>query len=393
MNVSTSIWCIALLAGMAIGLPSLAADQHGHEYEDEHDEDIVRMSPEVMREFGIEIAQAGPGTISQVIELPGEVVFNADRIAHVTPTVAGIVQKVHQSVGQRVQAGQVMAVLNSRELAAARSVYLAAHARLELTRENLDRDQRLFEQKVGSERAVIESRQAMREAQITLNQAENALHALGYAHAQIQRIDSLDEAAFNTYELTAPLDGIVTQRHLTVGEVVDPADNEAPFVVADLSTVWVNLTIYQRDLAHVKPGQRVDIHFGHDIPDTEAEIAFVSPSVDQTTRTATARLVLDNPRGDWRPGLFVTGQVRLAEVPAEVVVPRSTVIQVEGRDAVFVQTEEGFEPHPVKIGRRGPAHVQILDGLAPGTRYVSRNVLALKAELNRAALEHAGHAH
>jgi cobalt-zinc-cadmium efflux system membrane fusion protein len=403
---------LAFVAYFAIGLPAFAADEHAHEHkehehehehehaehghdepEPDHEKGIVKLSPEAMREFGIEIAQAGPGTVSQVIELSGEVVFNADRIAHVTPTVAGIVQKVHRSVGDRVEAGQVMAVLSSRELAAARSVYLAASARLELARDNAERDQRLFEQKVGAEHVVLESRQALREAQITVNQADSALHALGYSHEQIEAIESLDDVAFNMYDLMAPLSGIVTQRHLTVGEVIDPADDEAPFVVADLSTVWVNLTIYQRDLTHVKPGQRVHIRFGHDIPDAEADIAFVSPALDETTRTATARVVLDNPKGDWRPGLFVTGQVHRTDEPARIVVPRSAVIQVDGRDTVFVQTGEGFAPHPVKTGRKSPTHVEIVDGLAPGARYVARNVLALKAELNRAALEHAGHAH
>jgi cobalt-zinc-cadmium efflux system membrane fusion protein len=345
-----------------------------------------------MREFGIEVRSADGGHIEKVVRLPGEVVFNADRIAHVTPTVAGIVRKVNFSVGDQVKAGQVMAVLNSRELAAARSEFLAAKARLALAEVNLPRDQRLFKEKVGTERAVLESQQAFEETRIALNQAENALHALGYSHDQIAKIETLEDTEFNTYELSSPLGGMVTARHVTVGEVIEPG-NGSPFVVADLSTVWVNLTVYQRDLAHVQAGQHVTIRFGHGIPDAEGEIAFISPSLDETTRTATARIVLKNPDGHWRPGLFVEGRIETGRASASVVVPRSAITEMDGEQVVFVQTDEGFEPREVTVGRTTPESAEIVTGLKPGERFVAANVLALKAEMNRAALEHAGHAH
>lgn len=364
-------------------------DHAGHEDENEGG---IRITPQVMREFGIEVRSADGGHIEKVVRLPGEMVFNADRIAHVTPTVAGIVRKVNFSVGHQVEAGQVMAVLNSRELAAARSEFLAAKARLALAEANLHRDQRLLEEKVGTERAVLESQQAFEETRIALNQAENALHALGYSHDQIAKIESLDDTEFNTYELTSPLGGMVTARHVTVGEVIEPG-NGSPFVVADLSTVWVNLTVYQRDLAHVQAGQHVTIRFGHGIPDAEGEIAFISPSLEEKTRTATARIVLKNPEGHWRPGLFVEGRIETGRASASVVVPRSAITEMDGEQVVFVQTDEGFEPREVTVGRTTPESAEIVAGLKPGERYVAANVLALKAEMNRAALEHAGHAH
>ena len=401
-------------------------DHAGHGHEEE--EGGIRIAPEVMREFGIEVRSADGGHIEKVVRLPGEVVFNADRIAHVTPTVAGIVRKVNFSVGDQVKAGQEMAVLNSQELAAARSEFLAAKARLALAEESLgakedlyesriklakqtaDRDARLLQDKVGTERQLLESQQALeearldqklglteaslqvKEARIAMNQAENALHALGYSHDQIAKIETLEDTEFNTYELSSPLGGMVTARHVTVGEVIEPG-NGSPFVVADLSTVWVNLTVYQRDLAHVQSGQHVTIRFGHGIPDAEGEIAFISPSLDETTRTATARIVLKNPDGHWRPGLFVEGRIETGRASASVVVPRSAITEMDGEQVVFVQTDEGFEPREVTVGRTTPESAEIVTGLKPGERFVAANVLALKAEMNRAALEHAGHAH
>lgn len=402
-------------------------DHAGHG--EEEDEGGIRITPEVMREFGIEVQQASGGIIEQTVRLPGEVVYNADRIAHVTPMVSGIVRRVLFTVGDIVEQGSSMAVLDSRELAATRSEYLAAKARLDLARESLSakeqlfesrialaqdnvvRDQRLFDEKVGTERQLLEAkqalqelkvtfdleateaRQAIREARIGLNQTENALYALGYSQEQVQALDTLEGTEFNTYELVAPLSGIVTRRHTTVGEVVAPTAESAPFVVADLSTVWVNLTVYQRDLAHVEPGQPVDIQFGHAIPDAQGTIAFVSPALDETTRTATARIVLENPDGHWRPGLFVTGRIETGHESTPVVVPRSAITELDGKRVVFVQTDQGFEPRQVSVGRTTSEKAEILRGLKTGERYVVRNLLVLKAELNRAALEHAGHVH
>lgn len=368
-------------------------DEERHDHVDhEGDARALEIDPEVLAEFDIEIRKASGGELVQTLRLPGEVVYNADAVTHVAPTVDGVVRKVNVSVGDRVSTGDVLAVLNSGELAKARSKYLAANARLRLARENLERDRRLFEEKVGSKRDLIESRQEYEEAEIVLRQAENTLHALGYSHDEILEIPDIEADAFNLYELKAPFSGVVTSRHLTLGEVADSA-SEAPFVVADLSTVWVNLTVYQRDLVHVVPGQPVTIQFGHGIPDASGSVEFLSPAVDESTRTAFARVVLQNPDGVWRPGMFVTGVIETGHDAADVVIPSSSVIGMDGRQVVFVETADGLAPREIETGRETESRIEIESGLHPGESYACGNVLALKAEFNRSALEHAGHAH
>ena len=365
-------------------------DHAGHDHDEEGP---IRLTPAVMQEFGIEVRVATGGSIERTVRLPGEVVYNTDRIAHVSPMVAGRVQQVYVSVGDRVVAGQIMAVLASRELAAARSDYLAAVAKLELARENLGREKRLLSDKVGTTRAAAAARQAYREAGIERTQAVNALFALGYSREQVTQTAALEDKDFSIYQLRAPLSGIVTQRHITIGEVVGLETADAPFVVADLSSVWVNLTVYQRDLAQVRAGMPVTIQFSSGIPDAQGTVAFVSPALDETTRTATARVVLENPHADWRPGLFVSGLIETGRETAAIVVPHSALTELDGETVVFVQTDGGFESRKVRQGRATPAAVEIIDGLAEGERYAANNVLALKAETNRAALEHAGHVH
>lgn len=371
-------------------------DEHAghddHDTHDDHDDEYgIKLDDHMAKQFGIRTAKAGPGQITRYLTLSGEVVFNADHIAHVTPAVAGIVSQVHASVGDRVKQGQMLARLSSRELAGLRSELLASKARWELVRENATRDERLFKDKVGTERAMLESRQLARDAQIQYSLAENAMHALGFTHDQIDQMDSGNHQ-LNHYELTAPIEGVITQRHLTMGENITPNSKDASFVIADLSSVWVNLSVYQRDLAKIKNQQEVILFFGHEIPDAKASIAFITPGMDEQTRTATARVILKNPHGVWRPGLFVTGKVQIAQHNAAIVVPVSAVVQLDEGPAVFVLHEEGFEPTPVKIGQADEKTIQILDGLQAGQTYVSSNAFALKAQMQKGAFGD-GHNH
>jgi len=189
------------------------------------------------------------------------------------------------------------------------------------------------------------------------------------------------------YELKTLIDGVVIDKHLTRGEAVD-RDKQA-FVIADLRTVWVELGVYQRDLDRVRIGQAVRIESGSDGTQADAEIAYVTPSLDDATRTATARLVVPNPDRRWRPGMFVTAHV-LDPQPAQVAIPRSAVQTLGGRTVVFVATEKGFAPRAVSLGRQGEFMVEVLAGLEPGERYAAGGSFLLKAELGKAEAEHEG---
>ncbi len=362
---------------------------HGH---DEHEDGPIKLDAQMLKRFDIRTDKAASGKIVRFTTLSGEVVFNADHIAHVTTPVSGIVSKVHASMGDFVTKGQVLASISSRELAALRSELLATRARWELAKENATRDLRLLKEKVGTERAMLESRQVARDAQIQHALAENALHALGFTHEQIEAISDRQHNLSN-YELTAPITGMITQRHLTLGENIATDSNDPAFIIADTRSVWVNLTVYQRDLAMIQPGQQVELQFGHHIPAASGSIAFISPSVEETTRTATSRIILQNPDGHYRPGLFVTGKVHTQSREASIVVPTAAVVNVENKPSVFIQTDEGLEAKPVTVGQSDQKTVEILDGLKPGQVYVSHNAFALKAQMQKGAFGHAGHAH
>lgn len=187
------------------------------------------------------------------------------------------------------------------------------------------------------------------------------------------------------YPLKAQIDGTVIERHITRGEPVSQARGRV-FTVADLSEVWVDISVYQKHLTSVQLGQTVHISAGHGLAEAEGTISYVSPIVDEETRTATARVVLANPKGLWRPGLFVTAVVELERVEVPVAVPRTALEEVEGSTVVFVRGQDGFAPRPVTFGLRGRDLVEVTAGLKPGDSYVTQGGFTLKSELAREEL-------
>lgn len=368
-------------------------EHDGHsdeEGEDAHGEEVVLLSDTELEEFGVTLQIAQAGVIDESIELPGEIALNADRIAHVVPRVSGIVRKVHTTVGDQVTEGQLLAVLESRELADAKGLFLASIERQNLAQTNFQREENLWKTKVTSEMEYLDARQALAEARIVMSSAEQQLHALGFNEADLQALAASPHASFTHYTITAPFSGTVIEKHITFGENVG-ADADV-FTIADLSSVWLNVDVYQKDLVSIRKGLRVLVEMGHGMRSVEGEIAWIAPQVDEGTRTATARVVLENSDGNLRPGLFVTVNVAISSTPAEIVVPKSALQTFEGKNVVFVRTDKGFEPKPVEIGRQNGDMAEVISGLAAGQTYVSTGAFTLKAQLSKGAFGD-GHNH
>lgn len=364
-------------------------DDHDAHGEEGHVEGVSLREGEA-EEFGIEFSSAGPGRLSLHVELPGEIVINGDRQAHVIPRVPGLVRAVHKKLGDRVKDGELMAVLESRDLADTKAEFLAASERHEMAKLNLQREERLWKKKVSAEQEYLDARQQMAETRIALRSAEQKLHALGFSERDMKVLSGQPDMTYTRYEIKAPFAGTVIQKHITLGEALG-TDAEV-FVVADLSTVWIDISVYQKDLAAIRQGQKVTITVGHGTPDAQGVIDYIGPLVGEATRTALARVVLPNPDGVLRPGMFVTAQVETASLEVPLVVPKTALQTVEDETVVFIKTAEGFAPQPVKLGRTNTVNVEIVSGLKPGQTYVSKGAFTLKAQLSKGAFGD-GHNH
>jgi cobalt-zinc-cadmium efflux system membrane fusion protein len=387
IGVVMILWHFQVLQKLGAGGPGASSVATSEEGQDDvrAGEKIVHLDEAAVKESGIETATAGPGTLQVHETLSGEIAFNSDSLAHIVPRVPGVVREVHKNLGDIVRTGDVLAVLESRDLADAKAAYLAALARLALAQANFTREERLQQEKITAEKDFLESKQALAEAEITLRSAEQKLHALSLTEADVQALPSHSETSYTRYEITAPIDGTVVEKHIVLGEVFKDDSNPC-FVIADLTSVWVDLKVHQQDLSHIRPGQAVVINGGADLQ-TEGTIAFVSNIVSETSRMAFARMTIPNPEGCWRPGLFVTGQVVIDEVSVPVVVSKDALVRLDGQACVFLQTDRGFMPQAVMVGRSNESSVEITAGLEAGQGYVSRGAYALKSELNKPSVE------
>lgn len=192
------------------------------------------------------------------------------------------------------------------------------------------------------------------------------------------------------FELKSLIDGVVINRDITLGEHLSPDDTA--FLVADLSTLWVDIALFPKQVPLVKVGQPVYLKTSHGPEPVSTRIDYVAPLVNEATRTGLARVFLDNEGQAWKPGMFIEADIAVGEYPASVVVPRSAVIEVEQRPVVFVATAEGWEPRPVELGRNDVNSVEIVQGLQPGERYVAEGGFVLKAQLQKDEFE-SGHSH
>lgn len=338
----------------------------------------VRLDAAQIALAGIETAAAAPAVLHRALELPGEIRLNGDRTAHVVPRVAGVVEQVSADLGTPVRKGQVLAVLASTVLAEQRSELLSAQKRLDLARITHQREKLLWEQKVSPELDFLQAKQAMREAEIVVASAREKLAALG--------ADASGTDALNRYELRAPFDGVVIEKHLSIGEAV--REDSQVFTVSDLASVWAEISVPARDLDHVRAGSTVTVRSTASGLTVRGTVLHVGALLGEQTRSALARVVLGNPDLAWRPGLFVTVSLDVERIEVPVAVGLAAVQTVEGREVVFVRSKDGFELRPVRLGRRDSEQVEILEGVAAGEQVAVRNSFVLKAELGKEAAEH-----
>lgn len=351
-------------------------DDHGAEEKPEK----IALDDAQIKAAGIAVAAAAPADISIAITLPGEIRFNEDRTAHVVPKLSGVVTAVMADLGQVVKQGQVLAVVASSGLSEQRSELLSAQRRLALAATTLDRERRLWQDKISAEQDYLQAKQAMSEAEIAVQNARQKLSAFGTGAAS--------GSDLNRLELRAPFDGIVMEKHLALGEAVKEDANV--FTISDLSTVWAEIAVPPKDLNLVRVGETVTVKASAFDAQATGKITYVGSLLGEQTRTAKARVALANPDRAWRPGLFVNVDVLSGQTGAAAVTVGAEAIQtLEDKPVVFVKVAGGFRPQPVVTGRSDGRVTEILQGLTAGTQYAAAGSFVLKAELGKGSAEHA----
>lgn len=340
--------------------------------------EAIALSAAQVKAAGIVLATATPAQISTILTLPGEIRFNEDRTAHVVPKLAGVVVAVHAELGQTVKRGQLLAVVASSALSEQRSELLSAQRRLALASTTLERERKLWQDKISAEQDYLQARQATNEADIAVQNAKQKLSVLGAGAAA--------GAQLNQLQLRAPFDGVVMEKHLALGEAIKEDANV--FTISDLSTVWADFAVPPQDLNRVRVGESVIVRASAFDAQASGKISYVGSLLGEQTRTANARVALVNPQRAWRPGLFVNVDVQSGLSEAAVTVIAGALQTVDGQPAVFVRTAQGFVVQTVKPGRSDGKLTEILQGLSAGAVYAAANSYVLKAELSKDSAEH-----
>lgn len=273
----------------------------------ESPEGRVEMDSAVAAAAGVVTARAGPGTISDQLLLYGRIAPDSERMRQVHARFPGPVRSVAVRTGDRVQAGQVMATVESNE-------------------------------------------------------------------------------SLQTYSITAPISGQVTARHVNVGE---SAGDSPLFEIADFSSVWAEVSVFQRDRARLAVGQQVDVRAAEGDLRATGTIRLIAPAGAGTaSATVIARVVLDNSGARWTPGQFIEAQVAVAKQASKLVVPLGALQRFRDWDVVFVNDGDLYQAQPVQLGRRDGSHVEVLGGLAPGARIVTGNSFLVKADIEKSGASH-----
>ncbi len=345
---------------------------------------VLELTPEQTKVAGIATALVEERAAGVPIQATATIEPVADRQARVGSRVQGRITALRAKVGDRVRAGQALAILDSPDLGRARADYLAALAGANLARETANREKALFERNISAEREWREAEAQAVKARADKEAAENRLHGLGVTDAELPDM-RVDRHLGSTMALTSPIDGLVVEAGATLGQMVEPKDTL--FTVMDLRTVWLQVDVYEQDLAEVRPGQRAAVVLKAAPGETfSGYVENVGALVDPRTRTVKVRVALENARGVLRPGMFATATIEgtTGERRRGLYVPTAAVQRL-GRDrVVFVPKSEGrYEARAVEVSRDAAGWAEVTRGLSAGERIVTAGSFALKSELKK----------
>ena len=352
----------------------------GHADESEDHAELptkVRLPAKVVRAAGIKTAPAEVASLPATVDLTGEIAADPDKTARLAARVAGRIIEVRFKEGDSVKAGQVVAVLESPELARARSTLTAAVARARSARLNADRLKNLEAKALaaGQEVATADAEASALEAEVAA--ARQTLTAFG---------PNAEEAAGGRARLTVrtPVSGFVLSRDGVQGQTVDAEHVIA--VVGDLDRAYFLARLFEKDLAKIQVGASAEVRLNaYPNEAFEAKVETIGRQLDPAARTVTARILVHNKADRLKVGLFGTARVVIgtaASPTKRVVVPLGAVTDVAGKTVAFVLQADGdFELHPVTTGRSAGGRVEILSGLRAGERVVVDGVFTLKSAI------------
>lgn len=380
-----SLLCLGLVALLFFGCGGATEEgEEEAEAERESISDRVQLTPEALSHLSLEYVVAKEVALEPTLKVSAELMPVPDRHAEVGTLVSGRIAQVHVNVGDSVDAGTPLLDVDSPEVGRARAEFIRASAELEVARAAAAREEQLLEQRATSKREVEIAQGALKTARARFSAAQALLATLGASGRQ----QTTPEKAARVV-LTSPVTGTVVARDAHVGRAVEPGGTLID--VVDLSELWLLADVYERDLRLVAKGQDVQVSV-QAYPDNSfgGVVDLIAGTIDERTRAAKVRVVLANPDGRLRPGMFATARISGThdhKPQRALAIPASAVQTIDDHRAVFVRLGDGlFELRRVHTGERAGNQVEVLNGIAPGDEVVADGGFLLKGQLLRSTL-------
>jgi cobalt-zinc-cadmium efflux system membrane fusion protein len=346
--------------------------------------DAMRVLAPESLQTQIKVSEVLSQEMADTLRVAGQIDFDEQALTRIGASVTGRVTQIQASLGQVVNKGDTLALINSSELSGSQLAYLKARSEKELHRRNLGRAKTLFDADVISAAELQRRENEYEIASAETRAAQDQLRVLGVSAQSIERLANTG-AIDSVASVVATIKGVVVERKVAAGQVVQPSD--VLFAVADLSRVWAVAQVPEQQVSQVKVGQSVSIEvpaLSHE--KLQGKLIYVGQTVNPETRTVLVRTELDNKGGRLKPSMLASMLIESAPIQ-RLVVPLTAVVRQDDHDYVFVQEPDNFfRLTPVKLAAEQNGQRVVLEGLKPGSRIVSDGAFHLNNHRNLAEM-------
>lgn len=342
----------------------------------EHDEKgALKLSDEEARRAGIRVEALELQAVADTLTVTATVRPDQDRVARVAPRVEGRITNVSANLGDRVRAGQVLAMLDSLAIGEAHSALLQARAANQVAQTDFKRAEALNADEIIAQKDFLRAQADYARSATELRAAQDKLRLLGVTPA------ASGTRAQSTFPVRAPFAGTVIQKKATQGDLATPS--EPLFTVADLSKLWVEASLPEAALAKVQAGAAATITVSaYPGERFSGRVTYLASVLDRDTRSVAARIEIDNRDGRLKPEMFGTAVIATSGETRQVLsVPDAAILLLQGQPTVFVAEGDGYEARPVELGDKRGGRTVIQSGIEAGDRLVASGAYALKARL------------
>ena len=378
-----------------VGAEQEIAQDQEHDHEAEDATTTTDVDDQALSLIDLKTARTVYINIDEFIEATGKIINNQNNEIHVNAVVPGRVNEALADWGETVHKGQTLACIESIELGKKRADYERAIAELELAESEYQRIDRLYKKDAVSERRFLEVKAQLKSAQINTHYAEKMLLLTGLNKDEIlEPPDEHQTIPGCSFHLTSPIKGVVIERNVVKGEKIDPGT--CIYKILDLSSVWVETDIFEKDLPRVHRSTRVKLSVPA-FPNRafEGKIIYLGATVDESTRTVKMRSLVPNTDLALKPGMFAEVQIVVGSHERALAVPEEAILTGENEQYVFVNHGDHFNRKVVETGARNrDGMVVILSGLAEGQEVIVQGQHQIDSSLQMKGVDpHAGHTH